>query len=262
MRTLLLALTVLLASCAQVPPAPTAAETAALAPTGKLRVGLYVGNPLSVVRDPNTSELRGVGYALGRDLAKQLGVPFDPVVHAGVGAVLASTNGATWDIAVVVITSERAKVVDFTIPFADIELGYLVPAGSPLKTAADVDMGPTRVAAQAKGQADVLLSRMLRNAKVVQTTGLAGVVELLKTGKADAAAANKPILYELAPQLPGSRILEGRFTAEHVGFALPKGREAGVAYVNRFIEAARKSGRLQAAIDAAGARGAIVPEAR
>lgn len=259
MKTLLLTLMLLLTACAQVPPAPTAAEVAALAPTGKLRVGVYVGNPLSVVRDPVSQEMRGVGYELGRDLAKRLGVPFEPVVHPGVSAVLGNLSGGSWDIAVLVVTPDRAKQVDFTIPFADIELGYLVPAGSQLKNAADVDAAQIRIAAQAKGGAEVLLSRTLKSSKVIPASGLAGVVELVKSGKADAAAANKPILYEISSQLPGSRILEGRFSAEHAAFAVPKGREAAVAYVNRFIESAKASGRLQAVIDDAGARGAVVP---
>ena len=262
MRIVLAAIAALLVSCAQVPPAPAPAEIAALAPTGKLRVGVYLGNPLSVVRDPNTQALRGVGYELGRQLAERLNVPFEPVVHPSVGAVIGNLSAGAWDIAVLVVTPERAKLVDFTIPFADIELGYLVPAGSPLRNAADVDAAQIRVAAPAKGQADVLLSRTFKSSKVVAANGLADVIELVKSGKADAAAANKPILYELAPQLPGSRVLEGRFAAEHAGFAVPKGRDAGVAYVNRFIEYMKASGRLRTVIVDAGARGAVVPEGR
>ena len=259
MRIILFAFAALLAGCADLPTRASAAESAALAPTGKLRVGVYLGNPLSVVRDPKTQELKGAGYELGRELAHRLDVAFEPVIHPSVGAVIASIGSDAWDIAVLVVSPERAKLVDFTAPFAEVELGYLVPADSSLKTAAEIDRSQIRIAAAAKGQADVLLSRMLKNASLVRANGLAEVVQLIRTGKADAAAANKPILHDLASQLPGSRVLDGRFAVERVAFILPKGREAGVAYVNRFIEAARNGGLLHATIQKAGARGALVP---
>src|SRR5262245_3251700 len=50
-----------------------------LAPTGKLRAALYPGTPTSIL-DPKESEPRGVGYELGKELARRLGVPYAPVV--------------------------------------------------------------------------------------------------------------------------------------------------------------------------------------
>src|SRR5271170_1927666 len=52
-----------------------------LAPTGKLRAALYPGTPTSIV-DPRESEPRGVGYDLGKELARRLGVPYELVVYA------------------------------------------------------------------------------------------------------------------------------------------------------------------------------------
>src|SRR3954463_6237775 len=51
-----------------------------LAPGGKLRVGVYVGAPSSAVRDNATGELTGVAHDLGKELARRLGVPFEPVL--------------------------------------------------------------------------------------------------------------------------------------------------------------------------------------
>src|SRR5665647_140873 len=49
-----------------------------LAPTGKLRVGLYPGTPTSIL--PDATNPRGVGYDLGKEFARRLGVPYEPVV--------------------------------------------------------------------------------------------------------------------------------------------------------------------------------------
>src|SRR3990172_12189598 len=89
----------LLTGCASIHTAPTPEAQQALAPTGKLRVGLYLGNPLSVVRDPASCEMKGVGFDLGKELARRMGVPFEPVVYPSVGALLDSGKSGNWDVA-------------------------------------------------------------------------------------------------------------------------------------------------------------------
>ena len=59
---------------------PTPEARQALAPTGKLRVGLQLGSPHNVIADPVTGEMKGVGYDLGKELARRIGVPFEPVM--------------------------------------------------------------------------------------------------------------------------------------------------------------------------------------
>ena len=62
----------------------------ALAPTGKLRVALQLANPLNVIRDSASGEMTGVGFDLGNELARRLGVSFEPVLYPSVGALLDS----------------------------------------------------------------------------------------------------------------------------------------------------------------------------
>ena len=45
---------------------------AILAPSGVLRVALYTGTPTSILPDAGSGEPRGVGYDLGRALARRL----------------------------------------------------------------------------------------------------------------------------------------------------------------------------------------------
>ena len=76
-RLLLSALAaLLLAGCAAGPVAPTQELRSLLAPTGKLRVGVYPGSPSSFIKDKETGENRGLTYDLGKELARRLGVPF------------------------------------------------------------------------------------------------------------------------------------------------------------------------------------------
>ena len=76
-----------------------------LAPTGKLRVGLYLGGPANVLRDAASGEMKGVGFELGKELARRLGVSFEPIVYETVGAVVEAGKSSGWDVASLTATS-------------------------------------------------------------------------------------------------------------------------------------------------------------
>jgi len=248
----------LLTGCASIHTAPTPEARQALAPTGKLRVGLYLGNPLSVVRDSASGEMKGVGFDLGKELARRMGVPFEPVVYPSIRALLDSAKSGGWDVASIAFTPARAKDMDFAAPHLEVELGYLIPGGSSISTMADVDRPGIRVAMQEKGLVDTFLSPTLKNAVVVRASSIAGTLEIVKSGRADVFAGNKPSLFEMLNQLPGFRVLDGRFTTDPVAMAIPKGRDLGVAYARQFIEDAKSEGLVKAAIERAGVRGVVV----
>jgi polar amino acid transport system substrate-binding protein len=244
--------------CADIPAGPTAQERQALAPTGKLRVGLILGAPANVVRDAATGQMRGVGYDLGRELASRMGVPFQPVLYPSIAAVLDAGRANEWDVSFNGMTPDRAKYLDFTGPHIAIEFAYLVPEGSSLGSAGDVDQPGIRVAVPEKGAVDVLLSQKLAHASVARGAGLPGALALVKSRKADVLAANKPNLFQVMSQLPGSRVLDGGPGSETQAMLMPKGRERGAAFARKFIENVKSEGLVQAAIERAGMRGTTV----
>jgi polar amino acid transport system substrate-binding protein len=202
--------------------------------------------------------MKGVGFDLGRELARRMGVPFEPVTYPSVGALLDAGKTGAWDVAFVGFSPARAKEWDFTALHMEVEFGYLVPADSSISTMADVDRTGIRVAVQEKSGPDVFLSRTLKNAVVVRAPSLAGTVEMLKSRRADAIFSIKPSLFEASNQLPGSRVLDGRPGIDPHAMAIPKGRDLGVAYARQFIEAAKSEGLVKAAIERVGMRGAAV----
>jgi polar amino acid transport system substrate-binding protein len=202
--------------------------------------------------------MKGVGFDLGKELARRMGVPFEPVLYPSVGALLDSGKSGAWDVAFVGFSPARAKEWDFTALHLEMEFGYLIPGGSSISTMADVDRPGIRVAVQEKSQPDIFLSRTLKNAVVVRASSLAGTLEILKSGRADAIFSIKPSLFEISNQLPGSRVLDGRPGIDPHAMAMPKGRDLGVAYARQFIEDAKSEGLVKAAIERAGLRGVIV----
>lgn len=247
----------LIAGCASFAAVPGQDVRQALAPTGKLRVGLYLGGPTSIIRGATPDENKGVGFDLGKELARRMGVPFEPVVFPSPGGVMGGLKSGEWDLAFLAYSPERESVVNFTAPFLVIEHGYLVAPGSPISTMDAVDRSGTRIGTPEGGSVNAILSRTIKNATVVKCPGLAAGLEMLKSGAVDVFAANKANLFEMSDKLPGSRVLDGRLGIDEISAALPKGREAGMAYVRTFIEDAKSEGLIKAAVQRAGLRGAV-----
>jgi polar amino acid transport system substrate-binding protein len=112
----------------------------------------------------------------------------------------------------------------------EVEFGYLAPAGSSILTMADVDRSGIRVAVQEKSQPDIFVSRTLKNAEVVRAPSLAGTVEMLKSGRADAIFSIKPSLFEASKTIAwfsGSR-WPARHRSARYGDAEGAGSRAGV----------------------------------
>src|SRR5438477_13184699 len=151
----------LLTGCAGINTAPTPEARQALAPTGKLRVGLQLGSPHNVIVDSVTGEMKGVGFDLGKELARRIGVPFEPVLYPSVGAVLDGGKSGAWDVAFVGFSPARAKEWAFTALHLEVEFGYLVPAGYAIATMAVVVRPGTRIALQEKSGSYVFFSRTL-----------------------------------------------------------------------------------------------------
>ena len=226
-----------------------------LAPTGKLRVGINYGNPVLATRDPASGELRGVAVDLARELGRRVGVPVELVGYDAAGKMVQGMQAGAWDVAFLAVDPGRAGEISFTAPYIEIEGGYLVPAGSPLRAIADVDRDGVRVALASGAAYDLFLSRTLQHARLVRAPDPGAAFELLVAGKAEVLAGVKQTLVTNAEKLRGSRVLDGRFMAIGQALGMPKGRDAGAKYLREFIEDVKASGLVAQAIDKAGIRG-------
>ncbi|HEX3178027.1 MAG TPA: transporter substrate-binding domain-containing protein [Methylomirabilota bacterium] len=239
------------------PPIP-AAVRADLAPSGTLRAAINYGNAILATRDAATGESRGVAVDLTRALTGRLGVPPAIVAYDSVAAMVDAARADAWDIAFLGIDPARADTIGFTGAYLQIEATYLVPIGSPLRSAADVDADGIRVAAPARANYELFLRRTLTRARLESTPTAAGAFELLQSGRVDALAGLRQSLIELADRLPGSRMVDGAFMAVQQAIGVPRGRDAGLAYLRDFVEDAKASGLVGRAIAHTGARGVSV----
>jgi polar amino acid transport system substrate-binding protein len=252
---LLLAVPLLIAGCAAPMPAVDAQARSALAPTGVLRVGVYRGSPTSLVRDAKTGEDAGITHDLGADLGRKLGVPVKFVEFSRIALVLDALKAQEVDFTFTNATEARARDVAFTAPLIQVELGYLVPPGSSISTVNDIDRAGVRIGVTQGSTSQGVLGRQLKNAALVPAASLKQAQELLQQHAIEAYATNKGILFEMSDELPGYRVLDGRWGLESMAIAVPKGREAGMPFLGDFAQGMRSSGQLQAIISRAGLRG-------
>jgi polar amino acid transport system substrate-binding protein len=256
----LMAAFALLAAAAGAPAAepPSSAALRDLAPTGKLRVTFIVSNPVHVVRDAS-GEFRGPAIDLGRELAKRLGVAFEPVGHPRAEDIVTSAKAGGWDVAFLAFDPARSAEVDFSPAYLEAHNGYLASAASAIASPAEADRSGVRIGVGQRDAVDLHLTRTLKHAELVRNTGgTPGALELIRSGKVDLYAANRQRLEELAAKLPGTRILEGSVLAVQQSMALPKGRDAGLAFVATFVADAKASGLVAQSIARAGLRGVTV----
>jgi polar amino acid transport system substrate-binding protein len=236
----------------------TRAVRADLAPTGKLRAGINHGNFILATKDRATGESRGVAVDLANEVGRRLGVRVEIVPYDSVAVMGDAAPTGAWDIAFLGSDPQREALMSFTPAYLEIEATYLVPGASPLRAAPEVDRDGVRVAAPARANYELFLRRNLARARLVSAPTGDAAFELLATGQVDALAGLTQGLLGLLPRLPGSRLLEGRFMGVQQSIAVPKGRDAGLAFLRGVVEDAKASGLVARAIEKTGARGVAV----
>jgi polar amino acid transport system substrate-binding protein len=228
-----------------------------LAPSGHLRVGVYAGSPTSQVTDPQTQQNHGVTYDLGKAFAARLNVPVEYISFPRVADVVDAIKDGKVDFTITNATPVRARDVNFSQTLLMVELGYLVPANSQITRPEQIDGPGIRIGVSKGGTSERVLAEKFKNAKIIPTESVPDATNALRNGVFDVYATNKAILFQIAQSLPGARVLDGNWGAEHMAIAVPKGREAAQGLLDSFVQEVQSSGQLLEIETVAGLKGAI-----
>ncbi|MCE9658935.1 MAG: ABC transporter substrate-binding protein [Burkholderiales bacterium] len=250
-----------LAGCAATPPDLRAAAIAELGGTGTLRAAINFGNPILATRGPG-GEPRGVSVDLAQEAGRRLGLPVELVTFNSAGAVVEAVKAKGVDLAFVAIDPVRGADMDYTAPYVIIEGAYLVRAASPLQRNDEVDRTGTRVAVGRGSAYDLYLTRELKAASLVRAPTSPAVTDLFLADNLEVAAGVKQQLEADAKRVGGVRLLPGRFMVIEQAMGVPKGRLAARAWLSRFIEEAKASGFVAAALQRHAIEGALVAPPR
>jgi polar amino acid transport system substrate-binding protein len=228
-----------------------------LAPTGKLRAVINLGNPILANKDAAGQPV-GVSIDLARELAKRLGVEAELVTVASAGASVETLAKGQVDVGFFALDPARAATTAFTAAYVQIEGAYLVRNESPLKGNDEVDREGTRVAVGNKSAYDLYLTREIKKATLERAPTSPAVVDYFIANKLDVAAGVKQQLEMDAKRIPGLRLLPGRFMVINQAMGMARGKEAGAKYLAAFVEEMKASGFVADSLKRHRIEGAIV----
>ena len=220
-----------------------------LAPTGVLRAAINMGNFLLVTGRTSAGDPEGVAPDMAREIASQLGVPVAYVPYARPGELADAAGSGVWDIGLIGAEPPRAEKIAFTPAYVEIEATYLVPAGSPLQTIADVDKRGRRVGVTARSAYGLWLENNYKEGELLQFDNAEAALKAFDGEKLDAYAGLRPGLIDLQKARPGSRILDGQFTAVQQAVGTARSNAAGATFLRDFVEEAKKSGLVAGLIE-------------
>jgi polar amino acid transport system substrate-binding protein len=121
-----------------------------------------------------------------------------------------------------------------------------------------VDRPGVRIATADRSAYDLYLERTLRAATLVRAAGIPASFDRFVAEGLEALAGLKPRLVADQARLPGSRILDGRFTAIQQAIGTPRARHAAAAWLAAQVAEVKASGWVAAAIGRHGVQGLTV----
>jgi len=216
-----------------------------LAPTGTLRAGINLGNPVLVQTDAATGDPKGVTVDLARELGRRLNVPVELKRFDAAGKSFEGLKSGGLDIVFLAIEPVRAAEVAFSAPYVIIEGVYMVPKNSTIKSNDEVDRPGVRIGVNKASAYDLFLSRSLKHATLVRGEGS---MDSLVAQKLEVVAGVKQPLVAYVKARPDMRLLDGRFMEIRQAMGTVKGRDVGARYLQAFIEELKASGFIADAL--------------
>ncbi|ADM98702.1 Amino acid ABC transporter, periplasmic amino acid-binding protein [Dickeya dadantii 3937] len=162
--------------------------------TGELRIGVAQGEPW-YFKNAATGEWDGIGYQVGKVLAKDLGVKLVTVETTWGNAVAALQTGQIDTMLVLDPTEERKKAVDFPEqPFFWYAQGVLVRDGISVTDWEDLNRPDVKIGVTLGSSPDLLLTKNLPKAQLVRFPNMDEGVAAFYAGRVDALSYFHPAL--------------------------------------------------------------------
>ena len=246
-RTSKILLLALAAACAasavlasDVPPVPDALKKA-----GVVRIGIKCDYPPDGYLD-NQGKHLGIEVSLARQIAADA---LGDAAKAELTCVNAANRipmlvGGKVDmlVATLGITEERARVVDFSEPYAWGGSDVLVPKGSAVKKLADLK-GKTVVVMKGAWQVD-WFEKNMSDVKLLKLDNVSDGLQALLQKRAEGFAHDFAILVGIAKKNPNTELVGELYQIGYRGVGVRKGDTALRDYVNAEIKKANADGKI------------------
>lgn len=210
---------------------------------GKVRIAIDLAIPPFGMTD-DKMQPAGSDVDLARLLAKDLGVQLEIVTTTGPTRIpMLQTNKADLVVSTLSITPERAKVVDFSIPYADHPSVVAGLTSATIKQMSDLDgkkIGVVRGTTQ-----DTDLTRQAKGAQLVRYEDDATMALAFASGQVDIIATARSLLPAISKKNP-ARTLEPKITMQtfYLAVGLRKDEPRQLSWVNDWVRANLQNGKL------------------
>ena len=231
---------------------------AGLAPNGKLRAAINLGNAVLAQRNPKSGIVRGVIVDMSNELARRLGTPVEFIYYDTGGKIAPSQPMDRWSVAFLGTEQSRVANFDVTEPYLTLDGTYLVRENSRFRSVGDLDQDGVRIATALNSAYDLELSRMLKHAKLVRAPTSEAAIELFEHEGLDAAAGVRQALAEAQKNSKGLRVLPDAYTHIDQAVTIPRGHDPALQYLQAFVAALKASGFIQTSLDRSGQSAEIV----
>src|SRR6266404_6235187 len=217
-----------------------------IAPTGKLRVAIAISAAGGAFWSTRTKAggYAGVPVDLGKEMAAQLGVPVEYVVHNNSGQITDAAAKGTWDVTFLPKDPERETRMSFGPTYEVADATYIVKPGSSVTDFKTLDQPGIKVAAVNNTTTMRGAIAHLKNAEVTGYQTYDEIFGLLKRGEIDAFALAREQLDDMAKKIPGSRVLDETFKQTTRAVAVPLNHPLALAFVSKFMTEAATNGTL------------------
>lgn len=223
-------------------------------PTGVLRASLNLGNPVLAQGTPEAPT--GVTVDIAREVARRLGVGLELLTFDAARKSFEAMVSGEADLCFLAVDPARATDVAFTAPYVSIEGVFVVPEGSEIVDASEVDVAGRRIGVKEGSAYDLHLSRTIEHAEIVR--GAEGVDIYVASGLEVGAGIRQPV-EAFVERTPGQRIVEPAFMQIRQAVGVPVSRSAEtVAWLTETVEELRTSGFVEASLVASGQPRALV----
>ncbi len=239
------------------------AMISSFAPTGTLRVGINLGNPVLANEDSITHQPQGVTIDIANEIGKRIGLPVKLIPFKSAGNTVDAVKTGEIDLVFVAIDPVRGADISYTPAYIQIEGAYMVKANSPIQNNEQVDVAGNEIVVGKGSAYDLYLTREIKHATLLRAASSQAVIDDFMSGQGNVAAGVKQQLESDAKRYDGLRMLPGRFMVINQAIGIPKARpqyEKTNAYLSEVITQLKQSGFVVQAMQRHKIEGAKVAE--
>ena len=216
-----------------------------LAPTGILRVAINMSNFLLVSGTDSSGLPEGVSPDLGRRVAKELKIPYKLVKYKSPGELADAVNKNQWDIGNIAFEPKRAKTIDFTNSYVNIDANFLVRKIDNFKTNEDIKKSKAKIAVFERSAYDLWLTDNFKDIELIRTDSIQSSHALFNEGKVNILAGLKSKLIEESSENNKLKIIEDPFTFIKQSVGIKKGNPDVIQFLNNLISNLIKEGFIE-----------------